>query len=135
MQPPLWFASLLALFNMLMVANYFKETSTTRIHTKISMLTGFRNIRKAFTIRNLRVIFIIVFLITLGFNFFTQFFQVLLIEKFSFNQSDIGTLFAFVGIWIAFSRDFDKSTFKRFSPKQILPFSILLLAISLPLCF
>ncbi|MEK6943269.1 MAG: MFS transporter [Nanoarchaeota archaeon] len=131
---PLWFASLLALFNMLMVANYFKETSTTRIHTKISMLTGFRNIRKAFTIRNLRVIFIIVFLITLGFNFFTQFFQVLLIEKFSFNQSDIGTLFAFVGIWIAFSQGFlTRVLSKRFSPKQILPFSILLLAISLPL--
>ncbi|HLC50237.1 MAG TPA: MFS transporter [Candidatus Nanoarchaeia archaeon] len=131
---PLWFAAILSLFNMLMVANYFKETSTTRLDTKISMLTGFRNIQKAFTIKNLRVIFIIVFLITLGFNFFTQFFQVLLIEKFSFNQSDIGNLFAFVGIWIAFSQGvLTRVLSKKFSPKQILPFSILFLAISLPL--
>jgi MFS transporter, DHA1 family, tetracycline resistance protein len=114
---------------MAMVARFFKETSTTRISSKISMLTGIRNIKKAFTIGNLRTVFIVIFLITLGFNFFTQFFQVFLIEKFSFDQSDIGMLFAFVGIWIAFSQGFlTRIASSKFTPKQVLSLSILFLA-------
>ena len=80
---------------------------------------------------NLRVMFIVVFLLALGFNFFTQFFQVFLIQKFSFNQSQIGDFFAYVGLWIALTQGIlTRLLSKFFSPKQILPFSILALSIA-----
>ena len=118
---PLWVASGLATMTLILCAIFFKETLTTMRNTPVSALTGFRNIRKAFYLPNLRVMFIIVFLLTVGFNFFTQFFQVYLIQKFSFNQSQIGDMFAYAGLWVAISQGFfTRPLSHRFRPDQIL---------------
>src|SRR3989344_744460 len=131
---PIWFAAILTALNILLLIFNFRETSTTRIHSPVSIFTGFRNIKKAFSFPNLRVIFIVVFLLTFGFNFFTQFFQVFLIEKFNYTQSDIGEIFAYAGLWIAFSQGFvTRIVAKKFGPRKVLSVSSLLLGLSLPL--
>lgn len=131
---PFWFAALLALLNIGVVAKYFSETSTTRITSKISLLTGFKNIKRAFEIENLRVIFLVVFLLSFGFSFFTQFFQVFLIEKFNFTQANIGNIFAYIGIWIALAQGFIvRPISKIWGPAQVLAYSTILLGLTFPL--
>ena len=131
---PLWFAALLTLFNIATVVWGFNETLKTMVHSEISFFTGFKNLKKAFQMQNLRVVFTVVFLLSFGFSFFAQFYQVFLIEKFHFNQSQIGTQFAYIGLWIAFAQGVITRIFsKKFNPKQILTFSTLLLSITFPL--
>ncbi|MFH2021022.1 MAG: MFS transporter [archaeon] len=130
---PFFFAALICLINIFMVILFFVETSNTRTHTNISIFTGFRNIRKALEMENLRTMFIVVFIMTFGFNFFTQFFQVFLIEKFSYSQSQIGNLFGYMGLWIAFTQGILTRKISKFaSPEKVLKYSLFMLAIALP---
>jgi DHA1 family tetracycline resistance protein-like MFS transporter len=131
---PFWFASILTILNLVFVFIAFPETLKEKRHTRVSMLTGMRNIGKAFQLTHLRTIFLVVFLITLGFNFFTQFFQVFLIHKFNYTISQIADIFAFIGIWIVFAQGgLQRPLSKKFSPLSILQISAILLGIVLPL--
>lgn len=129
---PFWFAAALSAFNILLVVWRFRETLAVKIHRQLSLLTGFRNIGRAFQLGNLRTMFLVIFLFTLGFSFFTQFFQVYLVEKFHFTQSDIGNVFGYTGIWIAFTQGFITRVLShKIQPAQVLKFSIFGLGLSL----
>lgn len=131
---PYFFAALLSLINIFTMLMLFPETLKEPRIRPVSWMGGINNIVKAFSKPNLRVIFTAIFLITLGFNFYTQFFQVFLIQKFKYTPSNIANVFAYIGIWIAFSQGaFARPISKRFSPPQILNFSPLLLGLALPL--
>ncbi|MBN2793944.1 MAG: MFS transporter [Clostridia bacterium] len=130
---PFWFASILTFINILLVFKLFPETLKVVGHKKIDLFAGLKNIRRAFSITEMRTIFIVVFLLTIGFNFFTQFFQVFLIGKFQFNQSQIGDLFAYMGLWIAVAQGaFLRPLSKKYSNATILKSSIILLAVTFP---
>lgn len=101
---PFVFSAILTILNMLMVQFIFKETLKTKIHTKLSLFMGFKNIEKAISLPNLRNIFIVVFLVSFGFTMHSSFFQVYLIDKFNYNQVQIGELFAYLGIFIAITQ-------------------------------
>ena len=132
---PFWLSVILTSINVLLVLLYFPETLVMATKaTKVSALTGFRNIKKAFAYKDLRTMFLVAFLLTVGFNFFTQFFQVFLIGKFKFNQSRIGDLFAYMGIWIAVAQGvFLRPLSKKYKPMSILSISIILLALTFPI--
>ena len=99
---PFFFAALLVCINLILVWFNFPETlPEPNKEAKVSLMAGFQNSAKAFKHPQLRNIFLVVFLFTFGFAFFTQFFQVFLIKKFTYDQSDIGLLFGFIGINIA----------------------------------
>lgn len=133
-ETPFYLALLLTTLNILLVFKMFPETLKEKSTRKIDLLAGFKNLGKAVSHPQMRSIFIIVFLLTIGFNFFTQFFQVFLISKFSFSQSQIGDLFAYMGLWIAVAQGaFLRPLSKKFSSQTILSFSIILLAITFPL--
>lgn len=130
---PFWVAAGLSVVNMAMLAWFFTETIKKRIHTRISVLTGFRNLRRAFSFEHLRTMFIVVFLINFGFSFFTQFFQVSLIERFAYTQADIGKVFAYLGLWIAITQGIImRPLSKRVQPPKVLRWSLVLLAVALP---
>lgn len=130
---PFWFAAFLALINIALVVFRVVETLQVRRARKASVTTGMRNIYHAFSSPKLRTLFVVVFLFTFGFNFFTQFFQVYLIQKFQFTQSNIGDLFAYVGLWIAIGQGaISRPISKKFSSTRILSVSLLLLGIALP---
>ncbi|MBU0757338.1 MAG: MFS transporter [Nanoarchaeota archaeon] len=129
---PFWFAAMLVIVNMFLIIFLFKETLHTKIRYKISLTTGFKNIAKAMKLENLRIMFIVVFLLFFGFNFFTQFFSVYLIEKFSFTSSQIGDFYGFLGIWIVLTQGIvTRPVAKRFSSSKILSVSIFMLSIAL----
>lgn len=131
---PFWFAAILTLINLLFVVAAFPETLREKLNTPVSMFTGIQNIGKAFQLKHLRIIFLVVFFLTLGFNFFTQFFQVFLINKFDYKISEIANVFAFMGIWIVVAQGaIQRPLSKRYSPLSVIRFSTILLGITLPL--
>ncbi len=123
---PFWAAALLCLFNIGLLLFRFQETLKTTIHTKITALTGFKNVAKAWKLASLRRVFLTIFLLTFGFTFFTQFFQVFLIERFHFSNGQVGNLFAYVGLWMAFTQGvLTRPSIKRFKADAILSAAVL----------
>ncbi len=123
---PFWFAALLSFVNIIFVQIKFKETLLHTRHTPINAFTGFINIGKAIKMENLRTLFIISFLYTLGFNFFTQFFNVFLINKFHFGVKQIGDYFAFIGICGALVQGFIvRKLAPKYKPWQLLKVSLM----------
>ncbi len=131
---PFWFAAILSVVTLVCIALLLPETLHTRIRSEVSWMTGMRNVVKAFQLPELRVILLVGFLLMLGFTFFTQFFQVFLVQRFGFVEHDIGNTFAYVGLWIAGAQGFiTRPLSRRFTPEQTLRVSILLLGCTLPL--
>lgn len=129
---PLLFAALLTFINLLLVFFRLPETLKTPRNTAVSFATGFRNVGKAFARPDTRVVFTVVFLFTLGFTFFTQFYQVFLYHKFNYNISQIADTFAVIGIWIVIGQGgVMRPVSKRFKAHQVLKVSVLVLSFSL----
>ena len=125
---PFTISAVLSLANIVLLHYYFRETLMhLSKKTKVDLLMSFRNIAKAAASPTLRVMFLVIFLISFGYGFFTQFFQVLLIQKFSFGQGAISLSFAYVGFWIAVSQGFVNSRLSQwYSPGKILKVSLFL---------
>lgn len=129
---PFWAGGILSTINLFLVMIFYKETLKTPIQTPVSLLTGLFHIKKAFSYKNLRVIFTVILLLTLGFSFFTQFFSVFLIEKFDYQEGDIGNIFAYIGVLIALVQGLLlRPISKRFKPSTIIKFCGIGLAIAL----
>ncbi len=102
---PFLFAACLVAVNILSVVLFFPETlKQLRHHIKINWSKSINNIFHAYSMEKLRIIFLVNFLFWSGFSFFVTFFSIFLIRKFGFNQGDIGNLFAYIGIWVAFTQ-------------------------------
>jgi DHA1 family tetracycline resistance protein-like MFS transporter len=130
---PYWFAGVLSLLNIGVMLLMFKETLISRNTAPIKLFSGFSNVSRAFKVKKLRSIFMVLFLIVFGFNFFTQFFQVFLIRKFQFTASDIAYLFAYIGLWLALAQGgFTRPLSKRFSPATLVSWSAVLCAVVFP---
>jgi len=128
---PFWFTTILTFINILLVQFIFKETLKDSETRSVSFFTGFRNLLYSFKMPNLRVIFTVALLLSLGFAFFTQFFAVALIEKFDYTEKDIGLFYAWVGIWLVFTQGvLVRNLAKRFKPSKLLRYSILGLSIA-----
>jgi MFS transporter, DHA1 family, tetracycline resistance protein len=104
---PFWFAAILTAINGLMVVFLVPETrqfSKTPSDRKINIWAGLQNINNIRKFPKLQTLLLVTFLFTFGFTLFTQFFQVFLIQKFQYSQSAIGDIFAYIGLWIAFTQ-------------------------------
>ncbi|MEO5646536.1 MAG: MFS transporter [Candidatus Paceibacterota bacterium] len=134
---PFWFAAGLSFLNMLSVIFFFNETLKEKTKAKIRALQSLINIQAALVSEKFRRFFITSFLYTAGFTFFTTFFGVFLIQRFGYDQGDIGLYFAFVGICIALTQGILTGFIgKHFSSLKIIPvalfiFSLTLLALGL----
>lgn len=129
---PFWFTAILSFINFCLVVLLLPETHEHIRNVKIKVTQSVRNIITAASYPGLRVIFPSVFLFWGGFAFFQTFFQVVLIDKLHFSQSNIGDFFAFVGIWIAFTQAvITPMLAKRFKPYQILRVSFIASGITL----
>ena len=130
---PLWTAAILSAINISFLLLFFHETLRRPKKARMDVLAGFRNLSRAFAMRGLRTVFLVVLLLGLGFNFFTQFFQVFLIDKFSYSASQVGKLFAYIGLWTALSQGVVlRPLSHRFSSPWLLRYASLGLALSLP---
>ena len=128
---PFWFTSILTLVNILFVRFMFAETLTTPRHVDITPLKGLENVVTSFRTPRLRNIFVVVLCLSLGFTFFTQFFSVLLIQKFAYSEKDIGLLYGWIGLWLVFTQAFIVRRLSgRIASESILSITPLLLAIA-----
>ena len=128
---PFLFTAFLTLLNLILVYIRFPETLQKPRESRFSMWSGFRNVAKSLGNPKLRVIFSVVFLLSLGFNFFTQFFSVLLIQKFEFAERNIGWLYGWIGIWLALTQGLIVRRMSgRVPSAKVLNFSILSLSIA-----
>lgn len=127
---PFFASAGLVLVNILLVRFQFPETlRTPNPSVQLRLDTGIRNLGKAFSNPALQRVFATIFFFSFGFTMFTQFFQIYLIERFNFKEVDIGQLFAFIGLVGALTQGLlVRALSKRFSPRQILPVSLLTLA-------
>jgi len=124
-------AGLLTFLNGLVMWLLLPETLKTKSKTKINLLSGFINLKKAFSKPKLKHIFWVVFFLNVGFALFTQFFQVYLIKIFNFDQREIGYMFAWLGIWIAISQGgILRPLSNRYAPAKILKWVMPLFAFS-----
>ena len=129
---PFFFTAALTLVNIIVVKFLFPETLKVKKKTAISWTIGVKNISKSFASPNLRRVFTVVILISLGFNFFTQFFSVLLIQKFAYTEANIGLLYGWIGIWLVITQGLIVRRMSgKVAPAKILKYSILALSLSL----
>jgi len=126
---PFWFTSALSLLNLAFVQWRFPETLRQRRESIINPFTGIHNLVYSFRMPNLRLIFSVVLLLSLGFTFFTQYFSVYLIEDFHYSEKDVGFIFGWIGIWLVLTQGvLVRWLAPRVAAKRILSFSILVLA-------
>lgn len=131
-QLPFWVTAGLSALNLIVIAAAFKETLKESIFTKLSVFTGFKNLYKAMHMTELHTIFFVIFLHQLGFAFFTQFFPVYLVQKFAFDETQIGLLFGYTGIWIAFGQGVLTRIVAKFAgPVKALKHSLVALSLAL----
>lgn len=131
---PFFLSIFLTILNIILVSFNLQETLIKKRKVKINIFTGFKNIRNAFSFKKLRVMFLVVFLLNIGHNFFTQFFQVFLMGKFGFSQSNVADFFAYMGLWIAISQGgLMRPLSKKFNSSSILSVTMAAAAFLLPL--
>ncbi len=130
---PFWFTTLLTLVNIVLLIFLFPETLKEKGTRAVSLMTGVKNIAYSFKMPNLRSIFTVALLFSLGFTFFTQFFAVALIEKFDYAEKDIGIFYAWVGVWLVLTQGILVRILakKNYQPTTLLKVTMFTLSIGL----
>ncbi len=130
-QVPFYVSCCVTFTNILFIIFIFRETNLFRTNKPISPLTGPRNVLKAFTNPSLRMIFIVIFLMTTSFNFLIQFYQFYVREYFAFSKSDVGQLFAAIGVCVALTQGLLlRPISDNFAPVKVLGVGLLLFSFS-----
>ena len=102
---PFWFATVLSLFNCVLILTTLPETLKVRVvDTRLRLGKAVSNVVAGFSSERLRVVLGTTFFFNAGFTFFTTFFGVYLRNNFGFDEGKTGDYFAFVGLFIAFSQ-------------------------------
>lgn len=102
---PFWVAGILGVVNVLFVTFALPETRKAGGEAKaFTWLKGFHNIRAAMRDVDARPVYLANFLYVAGFNFFIAFIAILLVDRFTFAEADIGTYFAVVGLCIVITQ-------------------------------
>lgn len=129
---PFLFATLLALVNLMLVFWRFPETHSMKQKEKIikSVVLSVARLGKAFQQASLRPYLWILFLMISSNLVFVQFVGPFAIERFNFNVTEIGYLYANIGIAISLGHMFlTRHLADRYSSHQALIWSLLCLAI------
>ena len=92
---PFLFAGIVAFLNLLMLLYLFKETHHIRSEAQLSIAQGVGNLRKAFKLPGIRVLFLSVFLFCFGFSFYWEFIPVTWINQYGMTASQVGNYYAY----------------------------------------
>lgn len=129
---PFWFTASLAIINFTLIYFVFPETLKEKRYEKFSIFKGIQNIAVSFKIPHLRAIFTVALLLALGFAFYTQFFSVLLLQKFDYTEKSIGFLYGWIGLWLALTQGLIVRRLSgKIPPTKILSFSIFAIGIGI----
>ncbi|MBA3236835.1 MAG: MFS transporter [Parachlamydiaceae bacterium] len=93
----------LIFINLFLVIFFFEESYTPKIASKLSILQGIENIKKALISKQLRFLFGCVFFACVGWSFYWEFIPVVWIKDFGFDQKAVGYNFAYGALFYAVS--------------------------------
>jgi MFS transporter, DHA1 family, tetracycline resistance protein len=94
-----------------------------------TFLKGIYNVAAAFNDVDARPVYLSSFLYMSGFSFLTSFMGVLLVTKFGFDESGVGTFFGAVGAWVVVTQLFLlRLLTSHYSERQILRYALLVVA-------
>jgi len=124
-------AAVINVFNIVFLLGFVPETLTKKTVKSLHWLTGVHNLIFAFTHPRYRLIFGVIFMLTSGFVFFTQYLQFYLVDKFNFNEQEVGQMLIYLGLWIAVVQGLLLPPIsRRFAPTTVLLWSIPLFSAS-----
>lgn len=133
---PFWVAAVLCMLNLFLVITKLKETRDLLAFLtkkKVHVLAGIYHLKKAFQLTEFRSIFLVMFIFSLGWGFFTEFSPVFLNGYFELNLEEIGNSYAWLGLWIALCQGFLIRPFiKRYASEKLLSIALISLGFILP---
>ncbi len=104
---PFLFAALLSILNLILIQTYLNETNMhIERDRRIQWGRALLNIARATKIEKVRHLFFANFLFQGGFAFYSTFAGIFLLTRFGFTEANIGSYFAYVGIWIVITQGF-----------------------------
>ena len=123
---PFWFAAILSFTNAFLVHKYLRETRINHSKLSISWHKAIEHIMQAYGMKKLRSIFATNFFFQASLALFATFFSVFLINRFSFNQVNVGYFIGYVGIWVVITQVFVlRFLTRRFDEHTLLKFYLL----------
>lgn len=130
---PFWVAGFMGILNLLFITLFLPETRKERGQAmSFTLLKGIHNIKAAFMDKDARPIYLASFLYLSGFAFYTSFVGILLVSRFAFTESSVGTFFGVAGAWIVITQLFIiRILSKKYSERSILRYSLLMIALSI----
>ncbi len=122
---PFALAGMLTFVNGVLMWFLLPETIKKRSTKEINIFSGIKNLKFAFSSPKLRGIYSVVFLLSMGFALFTQFFPDYLNSELGYSKKQIGYMLAWIGIWVAITQGgLLRPVSKRFSPTQMMIWAI-----------
>lgn len=131
---PFWLAGALGVINLVFVTLMLPETRrvAAEARRRFTLLKGIHNIIAAFKDVDARPVYLSSFLYMSGFSFVVSFMGIMLVARFGFSETDVGTFFGAVGGWVVLTQlVILRILAGRYSEKQILRVSMLCLALSM----
>lgn len=134
---PFWFAAILSFLNVCSILFFFPETlKEKRYDLHITWNKSVKNIIKAYSMPEVRMLFVTNFLFQGGFTFFTTFFSIFLISRFHFTQGNIGDFFSFVGLNLALAQAIlTRKILHIFADYEVLRMSIIMSGVAIGMYF
>lgn len=118
---PFAFAAILLIVSLSLVCFRFRDTRPPKPFAKVSWIDGLRRLKVAFTLKEVRVLFLVLFLFLFGWDFFFEFIAVYLMDAYSFSPANIANFYAYCGIWFGLSSGLlIRPVVKKFAPLHIL---------------
>lgn len=125
---PFLVAGATTLLNFFLVFFFFQETNLQLKKRTVSWIAGILNIKKAFHLKGLRILFLVIFFFIFGWSFFYEFIPVTWITEYNFTAAHIGMLYAYGSAFYALSAGFLIRFFvNKFKPFSVLFYSLLFL--------
>lgn len=101
---PFFFIAILSVINVIFLWLNFPDVKHGIPSSKVSALSGFRNIGKAFGNSNLRNIFTVIFIMNIGFVFFIVYYQFYAEHEYHFDTSQLGYVIAYFSLWVGITQ-------------------------------
>jgi len=122
---PFLFAAFLSGISLFYVTRHLEETSPKKDKT-VNWRKPFSQVVQGLRLPGLQKLFAANFFYFSGFAFFTSFIPVLLIERFSFSQFDIGNFFLYIGVLILITQVYlIRKIYPRFREERVTPVTII----------
>lgn len=125
---PFYVAALLSLANVVFIRKNQEETLHVPTPRKIEFFSAIFQLKTAFSLPTLRLLFLTMFVFCFGWGFFTEFAPIYLMHHWEFSLKEIANFYAYVGFCIALSQGIlIRPLVKVFSPETLLRSAFLLL--------